>query len=168
MGSNISRQRDTQAVLDGVRRIVQALHESSRHAERTVGLSGAQLFVVQKLAEAGPLSMNGLAARTHTHQSSASTVAARLVDAGYVRRARSGDDGRSVELTLTPKGRRLAGRSPGLAQDRLVRGIEQLPAARRRSLALALNDLSRAMDAAADAPTMFFEDSRKRSTGRRS
>jgi DNA-binding MarR family transcriptional regulator len=122
--------------------------------------------VIQKLAEAGPLSMNGLAARTHTHQSSASTVASRLVDAGYIRRARSGDDGRSVELSLTAKGRRLAGRSPGLAQDRLVRGIEQLTTARRRALALALADLTHAMDAAGAAPSMFFEDGRRRASGR--
>src|SRR5690606_11795637 len=51
MGSNISEQGETQQVLDAVRRIVQALRESSRQAERRVGLTSAQLYVLQKLAE---------------------------------------------------------------------------------------------------------------------
>jgi DNA-binding MarR family transcriptional regulator len=63
-------------VLDAVRRIVQALRESSRQAERQVGLSGAQLFVLQKLAESPASSVNELAARTHTHQSSVSLSSA--------------------------------------------------------------------------------------------
>ena len=111
MGTNTSEQRgqrDVQAVLDGVRRIVHTLRESSRRAEKTVGVSGAQLFVLQRLGEATTLSVNELAARTHTHQSSVSTVAARLVEGGFVRRTRSGADARSVELSLTAKGRRLA------------------------------------------------------------
>ena len=39
-------------ILDAIRRIVQALRVASREAEASVGLSGAQLFVLQKLAAA--------------------------------------------------------------------------------------------------------------------
>src|SRR5262245_81630 len=105
MGSNTSGASDTQAVLDAIRQIVQALRESSRWSERHVGLSGAQLFVLQALAEAPGISLNELAARTHTHQSSVSVVVTRLVDAGLVRRGRSGLDARSVTLSLSPRGR---------------------------------------------------------------
>ena len=84
MGSNTSSRHPH--VLDAMRRIVQALRESSRWAERHVGLSGAQLFVLQTLAETPGLSVNELAERTHTHQSSVSVVvsrlAARLVERG--------------------------------------------------------------------------------------
>jgi len=161
MGSHTSRN-GTQEVLDAVRRIVQSLRESSRRAERHVGVSGAQLFVLQKLAESPSLSVNDLADRTHTHQSSVSTVVARLVDGGLVRRARSGDDGRSVRLSLTPRGARLAARVPGLPQERLVRGVEQLSSSRRRQLASALGALAQAMDAADVPPPMFFEDGPRR------
>jgi len=170
MGTHTSAGNDTRTVLDAVRRIVHALRESSRLAEKHVGLSGAQLFVLQKLAESPAVSLNDLAARTHTHQSSVSTVVARLVDGGFVRRSRSGADGRSVELSLAPRGRRLLDRAPNAAQERLIQGIERLPGARRRLLASTLGELAQVMDATAAAdrtPAMFFEDRRQRSERRR-
>ena len=162
MGSNISRSRDTQAVLDAIRRIVQELREASRWAEQHVGLTGAQLFVLQNLAEAPPMSVNDLAARTHTDQSSVSTVVTRLVERGLVKRTRSGTDGRSVALSLSPRGSRVAAGAPDLPQERLVRGIDRLPPARRRQLAGALAELVQAMDGVARTPVMFFEESPRR------
>jgi DNA-binding MarR family transcriptional regulator len=162
MGSHTSRQAsrlgDTQAVLDAVRRIVHALRASSRWAEHHVGLSGAQLFVLQKLDETTAMSVNELAERTHTHQSSVSTVVSRLVEKGLVRRTRSATDGRQVALTLTPRGQRVVGGAPDVAQERLIRGIDQLTSERRSQLAATLGDLAQAMDADDRAPSMFFED----------
>src|SRR3954463_14128091 len=106
MGTNTNQQGspDSQAVLDGVRRIVQALRESSRAAERRVGLTGAQLFVLQTVAANPGISLNALAARTRTHQSSVSTVVTRLVSRGLIRRTRSAGDGRTLELSLSASG----------------------------------------------------------------
>ena len=158
MGSNTSGVGATQAALDAIRRIVQSLRESSRWSERYVGLSGAQLFVLQKLADAPGISINDLAARTHTHQSSVSTVVTRLVQSGLVRRAPSGSDGRSVTLSLSARGRRVAERAPDVPQERLINAIEQLTATRRRQLAAALTEVAKGMNAVEHAPVMFFED----------
>lgn len=167
MGAHTYRQREVQAVLDGVRRIVHALRASSRRAEQDVGLSGAQLFVLQKLAETPSLSINELAERTHTHQSSVSTVVSRLVARGLVRRSRSAADGRRVELSLATRAQPLVGRAPDVAQERLVHAIERLSAARRRELAAVLGNLAGAMDADPGPPRMFFEEraARQRRTG---
>lgn len=167
MGANVSVRGDTQAVLDAVRRIVRALRESSRLAERRVGLSGAQLFVLQQLDASPGVSVNELAERTHTHQSSVSTVVARLVDRGLVRRTRSGIDGRRVELTLSPAGSRLVSRSPDVAQERLIRAVEALTTARRRTLASALGELAEVIDRIDRAPAMFFEDAKRHRRVRR-
>ena len=142
--------------MDALRRVVHALHASSRWAERRVGLTAAQLFVVQVLGDAPGLSLNELAARTHTHQSSVSTVVSRLVAAGLVSRGRSPQDSRRVVLRLTAKGRRLAGAAPDPVQGRLIEGIERLPSARRAALAQSLNTLTEAMQIDEDAPAMFF------------
>jgi len=158
MGSNISGRADTRAVLDAVRRIVQTLRESSRLAEARVGLSGAQLFVLQKLREVPGASVNELAERTHTHQSSVSTVVARLVQRGLVQRSRSGVDGRIVELSLAPGGRQIVTRAPDVAQEALVRAVEALPESRRRTLASGLTALAQAIDRRERAPEMFFEE----------
>jgi hypothetical protein len=142
MGTNTSENGDVRAVLDGVRRIVQSLRESSRWAEKYLGMTGAQLFVLQELDEAPAQSLNDLAARTHTHQSSVSTIVARLVDQGFVTRTRSSRDGRTIELHLSRlspgpwilpmENRRCSSRSaPALAVD-AARGMHNVPGTSRR------------------------------------
>ena len=159
MGAHTSTtEAEVRIVLDGVRRIVQTLRESSRWAEKRVGMTGAQLFVLQQLDEAPAQSLNDLAARTHTHQSSVSTIVARLVDRGLVTRTRSPRDGRTIELHLSSRGRKLAARAPNAAQQRLIQGIRELPPARRRGLATALSTVARSMDSADGEPAMFFEE----------
>ena len=163
MGPHTSRgATDTRVVLDAVRRIVQALHESSRWAEKHLGLTGAQLFVLQKLAESPAVSLNQLAARTHTHQSSVSTVVARLVERGLVVRGTDQRDARRVELRLSPDGRRLIRRAPNLPQQRLIHGIERLAASRRRVLAASLDALTSAMAVDDQSAVMFFDEAKRR------
>ena len=154
MGPNTSGA--TRDVLDAVRRIVQALHESSRRAEQHLGVSGAQLFVLQRLAESPAASLNELAARTHTHQSSVSAVVARLVARGLVRRSKASEDGRRLELSLTPAGRRLALKAPHAAQDRLIAAVNKMSIPRRAVLADALTDLAKAVSRTRRVE-MFFE-----------
>jgi DNA-binding MarR family transcriptional regulator len=166
MGPNTSQSADcTREVLDSVRWIFQALRESSRRAERQVGLSGAQLFVLQKLAESPGLSLNELADRTHTHQSSVSTVVSRLVGRRFVQRARAAEDGRRVELTLTARGRAVAADAPDAAQDRLIAAIEAMPAYRRRLLAEGLAELARGVAATHRRAPMFFDDGHSQEDG---
>ena len=74
------------ASMNAIRSIVRALRVSSRMIESKMGMSGAQLFVLQQLAEKPAHSLNELAERTATHQSSVSVVVRRLVDHGYVAR----------------------------------------------------------------------------------
>jgi DNA-binding MarR family transcriptional regulator len=156
------RAADTRLVLDAVRHIVQALHESSRWAEKHLGLTGAQLFVLQQLADSPCVSLNELAARTHTHQSSVSTVVARLVERGLVFRGRGEGDARRVELRLSPEGRRLVRKAPNLPQQRLIHGIERLTPSRRRALAASLDALTTAMAVKDQKAVMFFDDAKRR------
>lgn len=165
MGSN-TIQRETQTALDALRRIVQAIRESSRWAERHVGLSGAQLFVLQKLSDAPAASLNELAARTHTHQSTVSTVVSRLVMLGLVRRAASSTDARHVMLSLTAKGKRTISGAPDAPQGRLIHAITQLTPARRRQLSSGLAELARIIDRGEGTPEMFLEDRGRQRRGR--
>ena len=72
--ADVLTNRATRQVLDAIRRVVRTLREASRHSEKAAGISAAQLFVLQRLAGTGGLSVNELAARTLTHQSSVSVV----------------------------------------------------------------------------------------------
>jgi DNA-binding MarR family transcriptional regulator len=145
-------------ILDSLRRIVQVMRLGSRAAEKRVGLSAAQLFVLQKLAEAPAMSVNALADRTRTHQSSVSVVVRRLVQRGLVARGESDRDGRRVALSLTPRGRALLAKAPAAAQERLIAALDALPDADRRRLAALLDRVVRASGMSQDHPTMLFED----------
>jgi DNA-binding MarR family transcriptional regulator len=163
MGSKVfSRKEDGGAgvreVLDGVRRLVRALRLSNSEAERRVGLSAAQVFVLQRIGGTRGLSLGEIAARTATDQSSVSVVVARLVARGLVSRRRSREDGRRLEISLTARGRRLLRRSPGLVQHRLVDAVRKLPGRERLRLARDLDRMVRAMGHGERVPPMFFED----------
>ena len=157
MGPHISRPPSAGEVLDCLRRIVQALRESSRLAEQRLGVTGAQLFVLETLADRPGQSLNELAARTYTHQSSVSTVVDRLVKRQLVLRQRSDVDGRRLELFLTPEGRRLAARTTGVAQERLIDALHAMPERSRRQLATLLRDVVDGMNVD-DRPTPMFFD----------
>jgi DNA-binding MarR family transcriptional regulator len=144
--------------MDAIRRIVRALRVSSRDAERRVGLSGAQLFVLQQLALGPAPSLNELAARTLTHQSSVSVVVQRLVSRGLVERLRSPSDGRRIELSLTAEGRAVLDRAPGAAQEQLLEGLSRMPAASRQQLAQLLTWFVTEAGLSEEAPTLFFEE----------
>lgn len=149
---------ETRSVLDSLRRLVQGLRVAARAAESEIGLSGAQLFVLQKLGEETMMSVNDLADRTCTHQSSVSVVVQRLVEKGLVRRVPSEEDRRRVELSLTPTGRKLLTRSPTAAQDQILAAMESMAAGNRKQLAQRLGELVERMGLSEEPATMLFED----------
>jgi DNA-binding MarR family transcriptional regulator len=156
MGSHTS-DGDSLAVMNHLRRIVRALRISARAAERDTGLSGAQVFVLQKLAEEPTTSLRELALRTGTDQSSVSVVVSRLVDRGLVLRDKSKVDGRRVEIRLTPAGRSVLRRSPEVTQVRLMEALRRMPGPSRHRLARFLGELVSSMNIHGEAD-MFFEE----------
>jgi DNA-binding MarR family transcriptional regulator len=148
--------------MDALRRLVQVLRVSAREAEKRAGVSAAQLFVLSKLAEAGsgPLSINELAERTLTHQSSVSVVVSKLVEGGLIERVPSARDRRRRDLSLTAAGRAVMRKAPVTAQDRIIDGLHRLPIARRRQLAGLLAEWVDHVGAENTRPVMFLEVNR--------
>src|SRR3954464_281202 len=91
---------DVTRSMDAVRAIVRALRINTRAIELKIGISLAQLFVLQQVAERPAESLNDRAERTATHQSSVSVVVRRLVDRGLVTRRSSSVDKRRVQIAL--------------------------------------------------------------------
>jgi MarR family transcriptional regulator, lower aerobic nicotinate degradation pathway regulator len=149
---------DLAAALDALRRIVRALGISARTAERSVGVTGAQLLVLQLLRDGPARSLNELAEHTFTHQSTVSVVVDRLVTRGLVSRRRSTEDARRLVLTVTAAGRVALRRAPPPAQVQLIGALEALPTATRRSLAEALEMIVAGMGLAAEPPGMLFDE----------
>lgn len=143
--------------MDGLRRIVHALHAGTSASERALGLSGAQLFVLRQLYAESGQSLGDLARRTRTTQSSVSEVVARLVKRGLVAREPSTRDRRRAVLTLTPDGAALAAVAPVTIQDRLVAGFGNLELPAQHALANGIEAWLAASGLADVAATFFFE-----------
>lgn len=149
---------ETRHVLDSLRLIVRSLRVASRNAEQQVGLSGAQLFVLQGLSRRGACSVNELAAYTATDQSSVSVVVSRLVARGHVQRSPSPIDRRRVVLSLTPSGSALLSTAPEAAQDRLLTALGKLERTELATLATLLGKVVELAGVPRENPTLFFED----------
>jgi DNA-binding MarR family transcriptional regulator len=162
MATQAGTQRDLVAdmttVMDSMRAIVRALRISTRAVEKQIGISGAQLFVLQQLEQASARSVNELADRTSTHQSSVSTVVSRLVERGLVKRAASAVDGRRMEISITDRGRKLVASAPRTVQMRMQDAMRRMPQEQVHALAEAIGQLVRAGGFADTPPPMFFED----------
>lgn len=148
--------------LDAIRRILRSLRESSRAAENELGLSGAQLLVLQFLKSGKPLSVNELAECTQTHQSSVSAVVTKLVEARLVKRQTSATDGRKVEIELTTSGTNLLKKkSAKMAQERLFSAIAELPQMKQKQLAELLTQVVETAGFADQPASLFFEDDKE-------
>ncbi len=152
---------DAKAILNRVRQLVRSLRAFDKQAQARFGLGAAQMFILHVLQHHDELSMNELADRTATDQSSASLAVGKLVTEGYVRRDTSEEDRRQVRLSLTAKGRALVKRSPPAAQERIMDSVEAMAPADRAQLMALLDRLMSGMTAGADRPPMLFQDERE-------
>jgi len=146
------------AVMVSLRRIVRFLRLADREVEAACEISAAQLFVLDSLIADSAASVTELARRTLTDQSSVSTVVARLVERGLVKRTPSRTDRRRAELTITAAGERMVKRAPRVPQAAMITAIRDMPPDRRAELTRALEGLATAIGADEVAPRMLFED----------
>ena len=121
--------------MNAIRSVVRALRLNTRAIELQMGISLAQLFVLQQLAERPADSLNELAERTATHQSSVSVVVRRLVERGYVSRTASPTDKRRIEIDVTAAGRALLADAPVTVQQQMIAGLAGMSASERTMLA---------------------------------
>ena len=149
---------DVDAIVRGLRRMVKSLHAYSEDVRREFGLTGPQLWALKTLLRLGPLPVGSLARELAVQPSSASLLASRLVERRLVRRVRAAADGRVVHLTLTPGGRRLAGRAPEAAQGRLLHGLRELDPRALQEARRVIDELVRIMELENLDARFFFGD----------
>lgn len=149
---------DAERVVQGLRRVVRALESFSQEIYRNYGLTAPQLWALKTLRREGPVPIGRLAAALAVHQSSLSLLVDRLAGRGLVRRRRSSQDRRVVELTLTPRGRTLADEAPEPAQGRLLYALTQVSPARVKEIRLAVDEIVGAMEASDVEARFFFAD----------
>jgi DNA-binding MarR family transcriptional regulator len=117
------------------------------------------MFILHVLQHEDDLSLNELADRTATDQSSASLAVGKLVSDGYIRRTPSDEDRRQVRLSLTAKGRALVRQAPPAAQERIMESVEAMrPSDRAHLMALLDNLMAGMLPADEGRSPMLFQD----------
>ncbi len=145
-------------ILNAIRQLVRLLRLFDREAQTKHGISAAQMFVLHALNEEEGLSLNELAARTATDQSSASVVVQRLVDSGYVSRTSRKEDRRHIELRLTSKGKTVIRRSPPPAQQKILAVVASMKLRDRKLFAEMLEEFVDTVGVRGKKAPMLFED----------
>lgn len=144
--------------MNAIRSVVRALRINTRAIEVKMGISLAQLFVLQQLSERPAESLNELAERTATHQSSVSVVVRRLVEHGYVSRVASATDKRRIEISVTDSGRALLAGAPLTIQTQMINGMSRMPQDDQVALADLLERWLRESKIDFATPSMFGEE----------
>jgi DNA-binding MarR family transcriptional regulator len=151
-------QADTTQIVQGLRRIVKALHSYSQDVYRTYGLTGPQLWALKTLEREGRLSTGRLADALAVHQSSLSILVDRLEKRGLVQRIRAPNDRRIVQIALTKRGAALSDKAPEPAQGRLLYGLRAMSPFDVRNIRQAVDQLVEAMEASDVQARFFFSE----------
>ena len=86
------------------------LERGSNELMKPLGLTGPQADALVVIGQAQPVALKDLGGLLIAEAGHPSRLVDRLVEAGLVERRPAADDRRRVELTLTPAGKRAAGR----------------------------------------------------------
>jgi DNA-binding MarR family transcriptional regulator len=127
---------EVETVMRCYRQIFVACHRRHvRDEQAQKVLSAHQAGVLDHLDEAEAMSLGDLARQIGVTASTMSLTVDRLERGGYVRRERSKEDGRRVDLRLTPAGARIKGKEKALEPELVAAMLGRLgPRKRRRVL----------------------------------
>lgn len=136
-------------IVASIRRIIRAIDLQSRRLLDRYKLTGPQLATLREADRMGSVSTSALARSVHLSQPTVSGILTRLEKRGLIRRERSPDDRRSVEITVTPEGTRVLAEAPSLLQERFRAELARLEGWERHWLLAALERIASMMDAEA-------------------
>jgi DNA-binding MarR family transcriptional regulator len=121
-------------VLKQFRLIYGSVKQHFREVERTCGISGSQLWLLQEIRGKPGIGVSELADRLSIHQSTCSILVDKLGSRGLVEKQRSKDDQRRVGLSLTSMATVLLAGAPGPAEGILPSALKTLPDSTLESL----------------------------------
>ena len=116
----------TEMVLVALRRIIRAIDLRSRSLVTRYGLTGPQLILLKQLSSQDGGSVGELTRAIHLSQATVTGILDRLAKRELVRRERSTDDRRRVQVWLTEEGRKLLADAPPLLQEEFTEQFDNL------------------------------------------
>jgi DNA-binding MarR family transcriptional regulator len=154
--ANSAHQVETLDALRQFRVIYGSMRQHFRQIEKSCGVSGSQLWILQEVAGSEGIGVSQLAVRLSIHQSTCSQLVEKLVGRGLLKKSRQPADQRRVGLIISKSGQRAIANAPGPAQGILTEALGALSGTAlkslRSSLAKVIAELDLRDDAAAEKP----------------
>lgn len=113
-------------IFDNLRRVFQVINEYSKAAEHSTRLTGPQLWALKLLSGAAPMRVSDLSGKMCLRPPTVVGILDRLEAKGLITRTLSKTDRRAVEIDLTEQARELVANAPEVAQDLLMKGLNEL------------------------------------------
>jgi DNA-binding MarR family transcriptional regulator len=133
--------------LIALRRILRATELFGRNLKQSVGVTAAQLRVLQIIAERGQATAKEISVRMRVSQATVTSLVDKLVREGMVLREKSAQDRRQTNIHVTPKGRLTLNEAPDPLQQRFVRNFDALEDWEQALLVASLERVAAMLDA---------------------
>jgi len=123
---NVLGNRVEEMVVVALRRIIRVIDLRSRYLVTQYGLTGPQLVLLKELSARDGDSVSKLTQAVHLSQATVTGILDRLEKRELVRRQRSDEDRRRVQIWLTDAGRELLAEAPTLLQEEFIDQLASL------------------------------------------
>lgn len=135
-------------VLVAIRQIIRAIDLHSRKLNKSTGLTGPQLVILQGLEQGGEsFTIRELSNKVNLSQATVTTILDRLEVKQLVVRQRSNIDKRKVHVLLTEEGKRLLSDSPQALQNEFITKFQNLESWEQNLLLSSVQRLAQMMNA---------------------
>ncbi len=133
----LSEQYDLR-ILRSLRRITRAIALHSKQLAACSHITAPQLVCLHTVIASGPMTATAISREIHVSASTVVGILDRLEEKGLVRRERGREDRRTVFVTVTDAGRKLAEDAPSPLQKTLSESLNALPELERATITLSL------------------------------
>ena len=123
---NVLDEQRCRELLISLRKIIQAIDIHSRMLNKSFGLTGPQLIVLQEISKQDKISVTPLSKITSLSQATVTDITKRLEKKGYLVRIKREDDKRSVSLSLSEAGKEIINGLPPLLQKTFTHRFSQI------------------------------------------
>jgi DNA-binding MarR family transcriptional regulator len=113
-------------LLIALRKIIQAIDIHSRMLNKSFGLTGPQLIVLQEISKQDKISVTPLSKITSLSQATVTDITKRLEKKGYLLRRKREDDKRAVSLSLSEAGKEIIKELPPLLQKTFTQRFSKI------------------------------------------
>ncbi|CAN5925780.1 hypothetical protein BH11MYX4_BH11MYX4_54110 [soil metagenome] len=103
------------------------LQRRSKRMEVELGVTGLQRIVIRLIGRFPQVTAGRLAELVHVHPSTLTGVLKRLVDRGYLARARDAEDARIAHFSLTAEGEKIDASQAGTVEAAVRRALARVP-----------------------------------------